>query len=229
MAGEAALGKSIEIFGAPSKLVNQRPERKRGVHAASGDHHVRPGRKRSSDRPSAKVGVEAQWLGNERGPVTHFREAESAEFVEAVHQVIALDPSDAQRDARSIGHGAQRFGRSPRIHPARVRHHAHPLLDETRQVATDHRDHVGRITKSRIPLARSRENSHGDLGQRLEENVVAPPGIEQLRRSKRRVPPSAGRAAKHDDAFVTSSLPILAALAHQVLSCLAQPIRQGLW
>ena len=198
MPRETSLRKAVEVLRSPAELVNQRPERERRVHTSSGNHHVRPSPERGSDWTSAKIGIEAQRFGDQRRPDTHLRDPKRAELVDAIHQVVTLDPGDSYRRPCSLGHGTERIGRGLRVHSTGIRHDTHLLLDEPRQVTPDHSDHVGRIPKCRILFPRPRKNPHRDLGKRLEEDVVTSPGVEQLRRSKRAVAPCTGRATDHN-------------------------------
>ena len=193
MPGEASLSQRVEVFGPPTELVDQRPERESRVDAAARDDDVGARIERGGDRPRPEVRVEAQRRLDERRAVAHLGEPELPELTHARDEVVALDPRDAKLYAGLRRHSLKQGRGGSRIDTARVCHDPHALLANPRKVTADHLDHIGGVAEGWVGETRPREDPHRDLCQRLEQNIVTPARVEQLRSRKRGIPPRAGR------------------------------------
>jgi hypothetical protein len=96
-----------------------------------------------------------------------------AELVHSRDEVVALDPCNAERNAGLRGQSLEAYRGGFGVDAARVRHDSHALLDDSPEVASDHLDHVSRVPKGGVRVPGAREDPHRDLGEGLEENVVA--------------------------------------------------------
>ena len=195
VAGEAALRQLVQVVGGPTEARDQRSQRHRAVHAASGDHDVGARGQRCGDGEGAQVGVGAHDLGGESCAGEHLLRAGRAQRLDLRHQVVAEDGGDLQVHALGRGRSDERIAAGRRVHPAGIGHHLDAARLQLLHQGLHGGDEVRRVALRRIFRTGADQQRHRDLGQVVEDQHVNVAVLDQLCSGKLGVAPEAGGAA----------------------------------
>ncbi len=199
--GKAATRELIEFLRSPAEFVHQWPKRQRAVDTAAGDDNVRGGIQRRCNRLSTQVGVHTDRLLGNRGAPAHLAHVAVPQLIQPGQQVITADRGDTDIDPGSLRDRAKLSGRRLWVDTPRIGDHPHVLVMHLAQVLADDRDQVAGVALLGVLHPRLGQDGHGDLGERLINQIVTPAVSQQLRSGKIGVTPHPGGTADADRAL----------------------------
>ncbi len=152
------------------------------VHDASGDDDVRSLVQRRRDGKGTEISVGADDVFREGSTSKHVAMPGGPQLLHPCAQIVALDIGNGKGKTLLIDHALQRGGQPRRIDATCVGDHLHALSRDLAQMRSDmDGQEISAKSGSRIGGLHPAENAHRTFGQIIEDQIVKPPAIQQLR------------------------------------------------